>query len=323
MIHTRTIRIAARGVWLLAVSLNLAFVATGAGATPTPIFPENTITLSVDSANNTASGILHLHNDTDQELTISLTAGDFISQNTKKGLNAKVVFLGPTDTTGHVILQAPVPKKSRLPVRIEVTNLWEAGESVATLYDHGDAIGTIKVLKYRPPFNVKLVTSSNDKPELSFSKGKPQQLTLRNDDGMTYTVHPTIAVDGNVWECKDQTVILSPNSSSVMTVAPLDSWFTPAGFVREETREGTLTLAFHPEGSTSDPGWPVKVIPFKARLSRTPAFWLEFFSYIFIFLLLLAGGICSLLLGNWVPNQLARAKLKARLGQLAERMRGL
>src|SRR5262249_53520914 len=89
---------------------------------------------------------------------------------------------------------------------------------------------------------------------------------------------------------------------------------------RDEVRDGTITLAFRPPGTTADAGWPTKVIPFKARLNRPRAVWL---GYIAIFILLLLGGICSLLLSNWVPNQTARGKLKARLGQLAERMRHL
>lgn len=321
MNHIRTARAYTSSGVLLVVVFNAAMVAPANAADPVSILPDDTLSLSADNASSTASGILHLRNDTDEDRPVTLTAGDFVSRTTKKGLNAKTVFFGPRDAAGQSILDTTVPKKSRLAVRVDVTNIWEAGESAAPLYNQGGRVGTIKVVKYRPPFNVKLATASNDKPELSFSKGVPQQLALRNDDAMTYTVLVTITVGEHSYGPLSLTI--GPNSSDVLLIQPPDNWFTPAGFVREETRDGLVTLAFRPEGTAADPGWPAKAIPFKARLSRAPTFWLELTGYGFMFLLLLAGGICSLLLSNWVPNQLARSKHKARLSQLADRIRGL
>jgi hypothetical protein len=330
MTNTRIRLVSLSTMALIVVLLIAASAIDGAWAATGPlIFPEKSVTLYVDPANNTAGGVMHLHNDTDKKLNISLTARDFVSLTTHKGLNAKVVFLGPKDSAGQSIFEASIPAKRQFEVRVEVTNLWEAGESETTLYNHGDEIGTIKALKYRPPFNVKLVSASPDKPELSFYKGEAQSLTLRNEDGMTYVIHWRLAVDGDVLDgsnkqlAETQMVTLAPNSSASTTVVPKDSWFTLAGFFREETRDGTLTLALRPPGSKSDPGWPVKVVPFKARLNRAPDIWLQFCSYVLILILLLCGGICSLMLSNWVPNQLARAKLKDRLSQLAERIRDL
>src|SRR5262249_39943347 len=160
------------------------------------------------------------------------------------------------------------------------------------------------------PFNIKVGNAVGDKPDISFSKGKPQQVILRNEDAMTYQVYLVIAVEGDALEFKEH-VQLPPNSSETISLDPKDSWFTTAGWFRDEVRDGNITVAFRPPGTTADAGWPTKVIPFKARLNRTWAGWL---GYIAIFILLLLGGICSLLLSNWVPNQTARGKLKARLG---------
>ena len=314
---------------LAVVSFSLPKNATGGRATESPIFPAKFATLYVDGANNLAGGIIHLHNDTEKELSISLVARDFISKTTNKGLNAKTVFFGPADSTGQPILKAKISAKETLAVRIDVSNLWEAGESEATLYNHGVEIGKLVALKYRPPFNVKLVSATPDKPELSFYDKKRQQITLRNEDNMTYTVHWSIEVDGTIGQNPDQkaggssSVTLAPNSSSSFHVVPAPEWFSAAGLFRTETLDGTITLTLQPPGSTADPGWPVKVIPFKARLDWVPELTRELIGYVIILILLAGGGGCSLVLSHWVPNQLARAKLKDRLGQLAERIREL
>lgn len=289
-----------------------------------PIFPEQETTFSVDPASNTLSGFIYLRNDSDQaELKIALTASDFVSQTTQKGQWARVVFFGPADTTGKQTFETPIPKKQTLPVRIEATGLWEAGQSNATLFNQGIAIGTIKALKYRPAFNVKLVTASNDKPELSFRKGTVQQVILRNDDAMTYKVHWAIAIGPHRLDQHEQVITLAPNSSQVIDVNPRDEWFTTAGYFREEIGDGDLTLSFRPDGDIAEPGLPTKVIPFKAHLNRTSDSWRQGVGYLLIFVVLVIGGVCSLLLHNWVPNQAGRNKLKDRLSQLGDRMAGL
>src|SRR5262245_277536 len=101
-----TNRVPASAVVLLVGVFNAAVVAPTVAASPAPLFPEGTLTLSADNANNTASGILHLRNDSDQDRSIVLTSGDFVSRTTRKGLNAKAVFLGPKDTAGQAILDA-------------------------------------------------------------------------------------------------------------------------------------------------------------------------------------------------------------------------
>jgi hypothetical protein len=288
---------------------------------PSPLFPEGTIILSQEGQNPSGSGVLRLRNDSNQDRPILLSASDFKSITTKKFLNARTVFFGPKDTIGQLSLETTLPKNSSQNIRFEVSNVWEAGESDATLYNQGDVIGTIKVVKFHPTFNVQLVGSPNDKPELTFFKCKRQQLILHNDDAMTYKVEVTIAVNG--YAHASELLTLGPHSSDIVELEPDDHWFTPAGFVRDETHEGTVKIAYRPEGTIEDPGLSVKVSPIKVHLSRLSTFWLDAFSYVFIFLLLLAGGICSLLLTNWVPNQRGRDKLKARLVQLADRMRGL
>jgi hypothetical protein len=67
------------------------------------IFAEQIMTLSVDPSTNAASGIIHLANTTREELPISLSASDFVSSMTLKGLNAKVAFSAPTQTSGFTI----------------------------------------------------------------------------------------------------------------------------------------------------------------------------------------------------------------------------
>jgi hypothetical protein len=57
------------------------------------VFLEEELLLSIDLTSNTASGVIHLANRNDREISLSLSAADFKSETTRSGLNSKVVRL--------------------------------------------------------------------------------------------------------------------------------------------------------------------------------------------------------------------------------------
>lgn len=289
-----------------------------------PLFPEGQLTLIADPTSHSGGGVLTLSNPGADDVNLVLTAGDFISTLTHKGQSARVTFLGPTDTTGQGVYRGVVQKGQRLLLRVEATNLWEAGESVAPLYNNGDRIGALRALHYRPLFNVTLAAAAGaDRPEIALRRGESRPAILRNDDGLTYQIDWTLSVHGSGALELGDSLLLPASSSRSIAIRPPDAWFTAAGYLREEVREGLLSLRFHPPGGTADPGWPTRALPVKLRLSRASDLWLQVVGYGALLLLLLAGGVSSLLLNNWVPNHTARQRLLDRLGLLGDRIREL
>jgi len=287
-----------------------------------PRLLQSTTVFTVDPSSNTASGLLHLRNDRAVDVRVHITSGDFISKTTKKGLNAKATFFGLGDKPGAQALEVKLRPGEVLPIRVEVTNVWEAGESEAQILANGATIGTLRVLKYRLPFNVKLIAPNPDKPELAFVEGDPHQLALRNEDPMTYVVRPTLSVKGHTFDASS--LVLPPNSSGTVMIDPPSAWFNClTGLLKEEQVDGLITLRFEPPGAGSDPAWPTRVIPFSARLSSVSPNLQAFAALIYIVVLLVAGGMCSLVLRYWVPNSLRRASLRDRLNEVAERTRSL
>ena len=100
--------------------------------------------LVLEQASNTGSVWLQLRNDSSTSVPVSLSSGDFISTITKRGLGAKVTFSESTQTTGTpAYTGADIPAKGTRLVKMDVTNLWEAGESKADLYNNGAKIGEV------------------------------------------------------------------------------------------------------------------------------------------------------------------------------------
>jgi Calcineurin-like phosphoesterase len=289
--------------------------------TPQLQIVEKDIVLSVDPTANTASGLIHLSNPTDKELLLSLSAEDFKSSNGEYGLNSKTLFaLASASAAGQQVLEATVKASSTIAVKVDVSNFWDGGDATANLCNFGEPIGKLRASKWRPPFNVKIVAPVPDKPELTFTKNETRQVTLKNEDAMTYRVTVSAEVDGI--QAPSSEVVLPPSSSVAVELKTNDDWFPVSASVKEVVRDGTIRIKWKPPNAGNQP-LPERVIPLKAHLNYIGEFWQSFWGNGFVLVFVTLGGLCSLLLNNWVPNALNRADIQEQLGALANRTRDL
>lgn len=288
---------------------------------PQPQLVGPNLALSVDPTTNTAGGLLYLSNPTDKEISLSLSADDFKSQTTGLGLNTKVVFAAPAQSTGGPVYDATLAAGKTAPVKVDVSNFVEAGEAIAHLYNFGQPIGTLRAAKWRPAFAVKIMSATPDKPKFTFTKNQPRQITLKNDDAMTYPVAVAVEVDG-IWSAAAR-VTLTPNGSASLYLNPRNEWFPRSAAVKESIRDGTIKIQWPAPGAGAQPPKAERIIPFEAHLNSVGEFWQTFWGYLFVLGFLTVGGVCSMLLSNWVPNRLSRADIEEQLNDLARQTTGL
>jgi hypothetical protein len=289
------------------------------GPQPQLVGPE--LTLSVDPTTNTANGLLYLSNRTDKDISLSLSADNFKSQTTGLGLNAKVVFAAPLQPTGEPVYEAKLLAGTTATVKVEVSNFLEAGEATARLCNFGEPVGTLRAAKWRPAFAVKIMSPTPDKPEFTFTKRRPRQITLKNDDAMTYQVAVAAEVDG-IWSAPSR-LTLTPNGSASLELKPCDEWFPPSAAIRETVRDGTIRIQWPASESGGRPPLAERIVAFKAHLNSGGEFSQTFWGYLFVTAFLTFGGVCSMLLSNWVPNRLSRADIEEQLNDLANRTHDL
>ncbi|MEN3370434.1 MAG: hypothetical protein V7609_2577 [Verrucomicrobiota bacterium] len=277
--------------------------------------------LSVDPGTNNASGLLHLSNSTEKPILLSLSADDFKSRNGNYGLNTKVLFAPAAGSVaGQPVFEVTLEPLKTTPIKVDVSNFWDAGEAAANLCNYGEPFGKLRATKLRPPFGVKIVAPLPDKPEFSFTKFEKRQITLKNEDAMTYPVRISAEVDG-IWSAPSF-VTLPPSSSVPVDLSPHDKWFSGSAGVKETIRDGNIRIQWRAPNAGNQPLLE-RVIPFKAHLNSIGEFWQSFLGYSFVLVFVTLGGLCSLLLNNWVPNALSRADIQEQLGALANRTRDL
>jgi hypothetical protein len=265
-----------------------------------------------------ASVPLRIRNEGNKPVEVILNVTDFKSKTSGLHLGATTrLFDSEKQATPTFPEVTNVVGGQLLTLRAEITNLWQAGEAEARIVNGTNPIGTLRVVRDRVPFNIKLITASPN-GEVVFSKGRKTHLELFNEDSMTYVVDWRLRI-GDI-PISGTNLLLSPNSKAEIEVASNDNWFDPVeGIFRDEIAEANLTLAFHPPATIDSPNWPRKGLPFKARLKYVSAAW----SYLPIFGMLLLGSVCSLFLHLWVPNQLKRSEVKGSINDLRERIQAL
>ena len=265
---------------------------------------EKTIALSVDPTAHTASATLRLFNGTRVEMKVALSATDFVSTTTKRSIGGRVTLAGPGQTAGQEFYEASVPAGAIIPVRIEASGLWEAGELIGKVLDHGNTIGTLCALNSRPTFSVKL---TGEKPEIHFVDGERQRIALHNDDAMTYRATAQIAFGSLLSD--PVPVDLAPGGDSFFEIQLPENWFQWSSALKRQIVDGEIILALDAPAATSAPDLPRRRIPFKGSLNWIKPFGQAVWSYAFILVFLVLGGVVSLLMGNYFPNQARRSRL--------------
>jgi hypothetical protein len=254
---------------------------------------------------------------------VALSVGDFQSVVTGEPQNAHVTFAGLSDIAGKSVYQlsTDLQPNTTLFLRLDITNLKEAGESTAILYNDGKQIGTLKALKNQFPFAIRLNESTaQDRAEISFWQSEQRILLLKNDDPMTYPIHWEVVIRGTRVVGDD--VIPGGGVAPIQITTPPREWFLTGltGLLKPDVQDANILLRYRPAVNSVVQYPQQKALPIEAHLHYYPTRTQEIAGTITVFVALFAGGILSLVASNWIPNQLRRRDLRDKLASLANKI---
>lgn len=209
-------------------------------------------------------------------------------------------------------------------VKLEVSGLWQAGLSTATLRNGPDKLTDLQAMNLHAPFHVKVDGPNPDKVELRVVDGEPIALHLRNEDSMGYRFRwrlelPGRSANGIAYVRPKRSVTLPvPYAATNSQISWLES-----GFLRSASLQGQLVVEYEPEVSLEPYALPRQSFKVEAAISKyTPAKQTVVNTFCVV-LLLLAGIIASLLINYTLPLQRRRVAAKERLAQLEGRLAGV
>lgn len=275
----------------------------------------------LDPATGGGSGLIVLTNPSGSPAEVLLSAGTLTNTGTGQEANASVTFSGINDTAAAREYSATVQPGKRLPVRVEIAGLNEAGEVTVVILNDGTALNAkLRAVNYRFPFSVNVAPESQT---IRLTPGIASHVVLVNDDEMPYPVEWRLLVSGKPLDpraadggfVREQ---LPAKGSKPLLLKPPESIFSDWGerlssIFREETKDAILEIRPRLRDGLDNSFLPVKGIPLKARLGYWAPFWQQLAGTGVVFGVLLLGGVTSLLLSHYLPNLLRRRDIKDRL----------
>jgi hypothetical protein len=281
--------------------------------------------LIVDKDGN-ANGTLRLRNRGKEPQTLHLNVSDFTASGgaaSPQPMNA-VITLSTPDSNAKPTLDGTTPllPGASIDVKVTAANMWQAGRSLASLMNGMTHVVDLEALRYNVPFNVKVDGPTPEQATISFTKGRPAQVALRNDDAITYRFRWTLTVAGTT---RHGTEIVYPFKSVSLPLHLDESTFSfvDTGTLRTDIRPGVLTLEHEPDESLRNYPFPVKRYPVTARLSYAPEPLQGLANSFFILIILLLGIATSWLLNFVLPLQKQRVAIKQRIYDLEGGLAGL
>ncbi len=324
-IHDRASLCLAAGLALAALMLSVPGQVLGQ-VQPSPLKIVGPAKLTLDPVCNARNGVslgqpLLLRNDGSKEVQLALSAAEPASKTAGKVAVTKVAIT-PLDANGRAatekIFLAP---GKQVGVRVDLTGILDSGEWEIELRNGGTPVGALTVANPQVGFRVKLDVATPDNPELTFERGKPATIALKNEDGVDYRVSGQYSVRGIVQD-DTQEVSLSANGGGELRLTPLDDWFAPwvRTLFKDDVADGRLTLRFASNACLYDPAAPTRVFKVKTTLAPWPADVKDRNGNLVLLAVLILGGVCSLALNLLLPAHGQRLRARMQLSLAARRI---
>ncbi|MEK6371514.1 MAG: hypothetical protein AABO58_02355 [Acidobacteriota bacterium] len=286
------------------------------------IMPER---LAVDPQTNTASASILIANSGPDAVDLLIMADDFTPEGSTEGMSAKVLFGINGETPSKPEFQQKLAKNERLRIRMDVSNLWQAGVSRSRLMNHAQKIGDIVAVKSQFPFNVGPLGWKGDTPfPLRFEQGSAPLVILKNDDLQSYDVDWSVTSSGLPGKKSARPVHVGGQSTEVIQV-PEGGWlpgkYNISALLNDVESDGLLKLV-----ATDQKGerrWKSRDIPLRIQRSYWSAVQRSFLTFLLLALLVSAGGIASLLVTHWMPNRLRRITVRELIESTSTKIRAL
>ena len=268
----------------------------------------------IDRNTGKGSQLVSLRNsDTTKQLNASLTGVVNTATTPKPRITLRDDANSGKDQDVYQLTIAP---NSIASVTVVATNATQVGEFEVELRNGDELIGKLKLIHF--PFAVTLDGPNPNKAEVSMVDQTLTTFTLKNDDPVSYPVIWRLRIDG-IDVCGDQLTLPAKGLGLLQCRPSLSLRLARVWeFFKVERTEGHTLLLYPQTAAGLNNTSPWKIFPVTASLSYFGPAKQLFGSYIVIFIVLLAGGLTSLLLNHYLPNRLKRLNVKERVKRIRD-----
>jgi hypothetical protein len=245
---------------------------------------------------------------------LQLRVGNFVDDTSQTSLGEQKVTL--SSETGTPVPTYMLPGAS-LRVNVDVSNMNRAGLASAPLFAGPTELGRLRVVDADAPLNVTIVGNSGPDQRLVLANGDSAILTLNNNDGEAYPLDWSFLIDGKMLQNGE--LQLAPHGTSRIELIPTSDLYSWTDNIRPSRRTGTLHIALHGPPEVARELLPERTLQVNLLMRKLSPALTSVFMYGFVSLVLLLGGLISLIANSVLPNILRKNSLRKQIEPLSDR----
>jgi hypothetical protein len=198
-----------------------------------------------------------------------------------------------------------------------------SGSSVAgARIFNGDAeIGRLQAVDADAPFDIDISGSGGTDQKLVLTSGDSAVLTIRNNDSEAYPVDWDFQMNGKSVQSGE--LQLAPRGSSRIELLPTDDLYSWTDAIRPSSRTGTLLLSLHGPAQVAKELLPQRMLRVNLQMQKVSPAETSFWSHLLVVVLLLIGGLLSLIANFVLPGVLRKAALRRQIDEFRGRVDGV
>jgi len=247
-------------------------------------------------------------------LPLALRTGPFTDDTSQMTLVAPKIALGLQ--TGGPLPTFMLPGTA-LTVEVNVSGLSGAGVASVPLFNGTLELGKLQVVEANAPLDISVSGKGGADQRLGMTDGDNAQLTLKNNDPTAYPLDWSFLIDGRVLQSGE--LQLAPQGISHIDLLPTDDLYSWTDYVRPSDKTGQLLLSLHGPPEVPREVLPQRTLQVNLLMQRLNPSLTSFWSHIFVIVVLLLGGLLSLIGNTVLPNILRKIHLRRQINDLAEK----
>lgn len=249
---------------------------------------------------------------------LNLQAGPFTDDTSQSQLGkAEVTF---TRDTG-----APLPTfvnpGTQVQVEVKISGLTGTGTASAPVFNQGGKLGRLEVVAADAPMNFSVSGPGSPAQPLTLVKGGTDALVLRNNDGIAYTLDWSLQLGSEQMQSGE--LEIAPHGTSRINLLPGNELYSWTDDIRPASKTAHLTLAMQGPPEISPNMMPSRTLPVSLVMRSLSYAWTTLWSYVFVIVLLLIGGLLSLGGSAALPNEMRKNNLRRELDALSVRVNNI
>jgi hypothetical protein len=245
----------------------------------------------------------------------ALASGPILDAATHSVISRAAATLSPI--VGGPNLPTSIASGQTLSLKASVTGVSGASAAEFPIFNGGSQLGTIIEFASDAPLAISIDGDGAADKSLAYTYGNPVVIALKNGDAQSYRLHWIFQIDNQPESSGD--LDIPPSGSSRIPIVPSSRPFSIFDRIHPSNKKGILQLSVIGPPIVHTGLLPTRTLPVSLVMQPVSPLWSTIWSYFYVVILLLIGGLFSFLGSSMLPNMQKKADLRAQLQDLANR----